>query len=60
MKFFRIREKLVVRVNVDVFNVLNLQGLNAPSAEGIVSLASSYGANGIRPRQLQGTLRLEW
>jgi hypothetical protein len=25
-----------------------------------VSLGSSYGANGIRPRQLQGTLRLEW
>lgn len=60
MKFFRIKEKLVLRVNVDVFNVLNLQGLNAPSAEGIVSLGSSYGANGIRPRQVQGTLRLEW
>jgi hypothetical protein len=60
MKFFRIREKLVLRVNVDVFNALNTQGLNAPNAEGIVSLGSSYGANGIRPRQLQGTLRLEW
>jgi hypothetical protein len=60
MKFFRIKEKLVLRVNLDVFNVLNLQGLNAPNAEGIVSLGSSYGANGIRPRQLQGTLRLEW
>ncbi len=60
MKFFRIRERLILRVNVDVFNVLNLQGLNSPNAEGIVSLGSSYGANGIRPRQLQGTMRLEW
>jgi Carboxypeptidase regulatory-like domain len=60
MKFFRIQERLILRVNVDVFNVLNLQGLNAPNAEGIVSLGSSYGANGIRPRQLQGTMRLEW
>ena len=60
MKFFRIKEKLLLRVNLDVFNLLNLQGLNAPNAEGIVSLGNSYGANGIRPRQLQGTLRLEW
>jgi hypothetical protein len=60
MKFFRIKEKLVLRVNIDVFNVLNTQGLNAPSAEGIVSLANSYRANAIAPRQMQGTLRLEW
>jgi hypothetical protein len=60
MKFFRLKERLILRVNVDVFNVLNLQGLNSPNAEGIVSLGSSYGANGIRPRQLQGTMRLEW
>ena len=60
MKFFRVREKLVLRVNLDVFNVLNLQGLNAPNAEGISSLGSSYGGSGFRPRQLQGTIRLEW
>jgi hypothetical protein len=60
MKFFRIREKLVLRVNVDVFNILNTQGLNTPNAEGIASLANSYRANAIAPRQMQGTLRLEW
>ena len=61
MKFFTIRERLVLRVNLDVFNVLNRQGLVAPGADGIASLGSSYaGATGFRPRQLQGTLRLEW
>lgn len=60
MKFFRIKEKLLLRVNMDIFNVLNLQGLNAPNAEGIVSLGSSYRSNAINSRQLQGTLRLEW
>ena len=60
MKFFRLKESLLLRVNLDVFNVLNRQGLNAPSAEGIASLGSSYGGSGFRPRQLQGTMRLEW
>ncbi|HEX4949538.1 MAG TPA: TonB-dependent receptor [Blastocatellia bacterium] len=60
MKFFKIQERLTLRVNLDVFNVLNRQGLNAPSAEGIASLANSYGGSGFRPRQLQGTIRLEW
>lgn len=60
MKFFKIQERLILRVNLDVFNVLNRQGLNAPSAEGIASLGSSYGGSGFRPRQLQGTIRLEW
>lgn len=60
MKFFRVKEQFVIRVNVDVFNVLNRQGFNAPGADGISSLGSSYGGSGFRPRQLQGTIRLEW
>ena len=60
MKFFRVNERLIVRVNLDVFNVLNLQGLNAPAADGIASLGNSYGGSGFRPRQLQGTIRVEW
>jgi hypothetical protein len=61
MKFFHFGERARLRANVDVFNFLNLQGLNVPSsAEGIASLASSFGAWGFRPRQLQLTLRLEF
>ena len=61
MKFFTIKEKLVLRLNIDVFNVLNRQGFLAPGADGISSFGSSYaGATGFRPRQLQGTMRLEW
>ena len=60
MKFFHIREKLLLRVNLDMFNVLNRQVLNAPDESGIASLANSYAGSGFRPRQLQGTLRLEW
>jgi hypothetical protein len=60
MKFFSITERARLRLNFDVFNVFNLQGLNVPNAEGIVSLASSYGGIGIRPRQVQVTARLEW
>jgi hypothetical protein len=63
MKFFRFNEKVQLRVNVDVFNVFNVQGLNTPNAEGIVSLGSSFNPNGqiaFRPRQLQAGLRLQW
>ena len=60
LKFFQLTERVKLRVNLDLFNVFNRQGLNAPNSEGIVSLGSSYGANGFKPRQLQGTLRLEW
>ena len=62
MKFFSITERVRLRVNFDLFNVFNIQGLNAPASDtGIVSLGSSYGAtNGFEPRQLQGTRRLEW
>ncbi|MBI1766486.1 MAG: TonB-dependent receptor [Acidobacteria bacterium] len=61
LKEFRFKERLKLRVNLDVFNIFNIQGLNVPNAEGIASLASSYGAvNGFKPRQMQGTLRLTW
>ena len=60
LKFFTIGDRLRLRVNLDLFNVFNRQGFNAPNGEGILSLGSSYGGNGFKPRQLQGTLRLEW
>jgi hypothetical protein len=62
-KYFWITEKVKLRVNVDFFNVFNVQGLNPPNGEGIVSLSNSYNPNnqtGFKPRQLQGSLRLEW
>jgi hypothetical protein len=59
LKTFRITESRVsLRLNVDVFNVFNVQGLNVPGASGIASLQNSYGGFGIRPRQLQLGLRL--
>jgi hypothetical protein len=60
LKFFNLKEGLRLRVNVDLFNVLNTQGLNPPGSDGIASLANSYGGFGIRPRQMQLTMRLEW
>jgi hypothetical protein len=63
LKFFTIKERLRLRVNIDFFNMFNIQGLNPPNAEGIVSLSNSFNPNnqnGFKPRQLQGTLRLEW
>ena len=60
LKFFPIKERLRLRVNLDVFNFFNRQGFNAPSSEGISSLGSSYAGSGFRPRQMQITLRMEW
>jgi hypothetical protein len=60
LKFFNVTERVKVRVNLDVFNVFNVQGLNAPNGEGIASLGSSFVPYAFRPRQLQATLRLEW
>jgi hypothetical protein len=60
LKFFNLKEKLRLRLNVDVFNVLNVQGLNTPAADGVVTLQNSYGGFGIRPRQMQVSARLEW
>jgi Carboxypeptidase regulatory-like domain/TonB dependent receptor len=63
MKYFRITERVKMRANIDFFNVFNIQGLNSPNGEGIVSLGNSYNPNnqnGFKPRQLQGSLRIEW
>jgi hypothetical protein len=62
MKFFHFDEagRRRLRMNVDLFNVFNLHGLNVPNSEGISSLANSFGGFGIRPRQLQVTMRLEF
>ncbi|MDQ6759757.1 MAG: hypothetical protein M3Z32_07830, partial [Acidobacteriota bacterium] len=59
-KFFSLTERLRLRTNLDVFNVFNVQGLNTPASDGIVTLRNSYGGFGLRPRQLQITMRLEW
>jgi hypothetical protein len=59
-KTFRMRESVQLRVSFDVFNVFNLQGLNPPGTNGIASLQSSYGGFGFRPRQAQGSMRLEF
>src|SRR5262249_43389542 len=63
LKVFRIKERLRLRMNFDLFNVFNVQGLNAPNAEGIVSLSNSYtpsNQNAFKPRETQGTMRREW
>ncbi len=60
MKYFTLSERFKLRANVDVFNVFNVQGLVTPAADGIASLASSYGGFGFRPRQVQLNLRLEF
>ena len=60
-KVFPITEKVNLRVNVDAFNALNVQGYNSPNGtdgiEQVVpggTVASSYNT----PRQLQFTMRL--
>ena len=55
-----IAERARLRVNVDVFNVFNTQGLNVPGSDGIVTLQNSYGGFGLRPRQVQVGMRMEW
>jgi hypothetical protein len=63
LKVFTIKERYRLRVNFDLFNVFNIQGLNPPNGEGISSLGGSYNPAtlfGFKPRQLQGTLRFEW
>jgi hypothetical protein len=60
LKFFHLRERLLLRMNFDVFNVFNVQGLNPPGSDGVVTLQNSYGGFGIRPRQVQVSGRLQW
>jgi hypothetical protein len=59
-KRFVLRERLALRATFDLFNVFNVQGLNTPASDGIVSLQNSFGGFGIRPRQMQVSARLEW
>jgi hypothetical protein len=49
-----------MRLNIDLFNIFNVQGLNTPAADGVATLRNSYGGFGIRPRQMQVTARFEW
>jgi hypothetical protein len=63
LKSFRLSERrqtLALRMSFDVFNIFNVQGLNTPGADGVVTLQNSYGGFGIRPRQVQVKARLEW
>ncbi|MCL4401501.1 MAG: TonB-dependent receptor [Acidobacteria bacterium] len=60
LKYFSIAEGMRLRLNVDMFNVFNNQGLNTPGGDGVVTLKNSYSGFGFRPRQLQVTARLEW
>jgi len=54
-KVFPITEKVFFRVNVDPFNVFNVQGYNNPnSSTGVQNFLYSHNT----PRQLQLTARL--
>lgn len=56
-KVFPITERVNLRFNVDVFNLLNMQGYNNPSgSDGTEVMTSSYNA----ARQVQFTLRLNF
>src|SRR5262249_51209945 len=55
-KSIQIKENVVLRFNLDAFNVLNQPGIGTPSTEGIISLRTS--AQGAR--LLQYTARLSW
>ncbi|MBM3796813.1 MAG: hypothetical protein FJW31_22810 [Acidobacteria bacterium] len=59
-KYFTINERTRLRLNVDMFNVFNLHGLNVPNAEGIASLANTFNNFAFRPRQVQVGARLEF
>ncbi len=59
-KTFRFTERAHLRVALDVFNVLNNQGLNAPGTNGVVTLQNSFNPFGFQPRQAQGSFRLEF
>jgi hypothetical protein len=56
-KVFPINERFNLRFNMDVFNLLNVQGYNNPSGtDGTETLTSSYNS----ARQVQFTLRLNF
>lgn len=56
IKNFRIKERVLVRLNADFFQVLNNPGLNQPGSNGILSLQTS--SNSARTMQLSA--RLSW
>jgi hypothetical protein len=56
IKNFRIKERLLVRLNADFFQVLNNPGLSQPGSNGILSLQNS--ANAARTMQLSA--RVSW
>lgn len=55
-KVIPIRERLIARINVDFFSVLNNPGIPQPSSNGIIDMNTSANA----ARILQMTLRLQW
>ncbi|HEY1744296.1 MAG TPA: TonB-dependent receptor [Granulicella sp.] len=56
-KEINITRRVVFQLNADFFNVLNMQGLNNPSAStGLISLRTSYNT----PRVFQLTGRINW
>ena len=59
-KTFVLTERMTLRTTVDLFNVFNTQGLNAPAGDGIVTLQNSFGGFGFKPRQVQLGMRLDW
>ena len=61
-KVFQFTEsgKARLEVKVDVFNVLNNQGMNTPGTNGVVNMANSFTPFGFQPRQVQGGFRLEF
>jgi hypothetical protein len=61
-KTFRFTESghVSLQVRLDVFNVFNNQGLNAPGTNGITDLNTSFNPYGFQPRQIQGSFRCEF
>jgi len=61
-KTFKLTENghVNLRVALDVFNVLNNQGLNTPGGNGVVTLQNSFTSYGFQPRQVQGSFRFEF
>ena len=56
-KTFSLTERFKLRMNLDAFNVFNLQGrVNPNTSDGIESLQTSYWT----PRQIQFTARLSF
>lgn len=56
-KVFSLSERFKLRLNVDAFNALNIQGLKNPSvSDGVLTFQNSYWT----PRQVQFTARLSF